>query len=73
VTGTSSWTGDYYLFDVQVYVPETGRVEHNLVTDPYSRGPVHQLRTQPAGQPGRPVPGPGGLVAAAETAAAGRG
>jgi pullulanase-type alpha-1,6-glucosidase len=38
VTGTSSWTGDYYLFDVQVYVPETGRVEHNLVTDPYSVG-----------------------------------
>jgi pullulanase-type alpha-1,6-glucosidase len=38
VTGTPSWRGDYYLFDVEVYVPETGRVEHNLVTDPYSVG-----------------------------------
>ena len=38
VTGTPSWTGRYYLFDVQVYVPETDRVEHNLVTDPYSVG-----------------------------------
>jgi pullulanase-type alpha-1,6-glucosidase len=38
VTGTPSWTGSYYLFDVQVYVPETGNVEHNLVTDPYSVG-----------------------------------
>jgi pullulanase-type alpha-1,6-glucosidase len=38
VTGTPSWTDDYYLFDVQVYVPETGQVQHNLVTDPYSVG-----------------------------------
>jgi len=35
-TGDSSWRGDYYLFEVEVYVPSTGRVEHNLVTDPYS-------------------------------------
>lgn len=34
--GSPSWTGRYYLFDVEVYVPETGKVEHNLVTDPYS-------------------------------------
>ena len=38
VTGTPQWAGRYYLFDVEVFVPETGRVEHNLVTDPYSVG-----------------------------------
>jgi pullulanase-type alpha-1,6-glucosidase len=38
VTGTPAWAGDYYLFDVEVYVPETAQVEHNLVTDPYSVG-----------------------------------
>jgi pullulanase-type alpha-1,6-glucosidase len=37
-TGPQSWKGDYYLFDVTVFVPETGKVEHNLVTDPYSVG-----------------------------------
>ncbi|MEO9237636.1 MAG: pullulanase-type alpha-1,6-glucosidase, partial [Jatrophihabitantaceae bacterium] len=37
-TGNRSWAGAYYLFDVEVYVPETGQVEHNLVTDPYSVG-----------------------------------
>ena len=36
VTGTRSWKGDYFLYDVSVYVPETGAVEHNDVTDPYS-------------------------------------
>jgi pullulanase-type alpha-1,6-glucosidase len=38
VAGNRGWAGDYYLFDVEVYVPETGQVEHNLVTDPYSVG-----------------------------------
>jgi pullulanase-type alpha-1,6-glucosidase len=38
VTGTPQWAGRYYLFDVAVFVPQTGRVEHNLVTDPYSVG-----------------------------------
>ena len=38
VTGTRGWKNLYYLFTVQVYVPETGKVEHNLVTDPYSYG-----------------------------------
>ena len=37
-TGDASWEGRYYLFSVRVYVPETGRVETNLVTDPYSVG-----------------------------------
>ena len=36
VTGDASWKGQYYLFDVEVYAPTTGQVEHNLVTDPYS-------------------------------------
>ena len=34
--GDASWNGKFYLFDVEVYVPSTGQVEHNLVTDPYS-------------------------------------
>ncbi len=33
---TSDWNRKYYLYDVEVYVPSTGQVEHNLVTDPYS-------------------------------------
>jgi pullulanase len=34
--GTADWTGKYYLYEVEVYVPRTGKFEHNLVTDPYS-------------------------------------
>jgi pullulanase-type alpha-1,6-glucosidase len=34
--GQPSWNGAGYLYEVQVYVPETGQVETNLVTDPYS-------------------------------------
>jgi pullulanase-type alpha-1,6-glucosidase len=30
--------GRYYLFEVKVYAPTTGKVETNLVTDPYSLG-----------------------------------
>jgi pullulanase-type alpha-1,6-glucosidase len=36
VTGDASWRNKYYLLSVQVYVPSTGRLEINLVTDPYS-------------------------------------
>ncbi len=36
ITGDASWKGQFYLFDVEVYVNSTGQVEHNLVTDPYS-------------------------------------
>ncbi len=36
--GERSWIGKYYLYEVTVYVPETGKIEHNLVTDPYSLG-----------------------------------
>ena len=38
ITGQAGWKGLYYLFTVKVYVPETGKVETNLVTDPYSYG-----------------------------------
>lgn len=35
-TGDASWTGKYYLYEVAVYVHKTGKVEQNMVTDPYS-------------------------------------
>jgi pullulanase-type alpha-1,6-glucosidase len=36
VAGDSSWNRQFYLFDVEVYVPSTDAVEHNLVSDPYA-------------------------------------
>ena len=36
VGGAATWSGKYYLFEVDVFVPSTGAVETNLVTDPYS-------------------------------------
>ena len=36
IKGKRSWTGREYLFEVDVFVPETGAVETNRVTDPYS-------------------------------------
>ena len=36
IAGDASWSGKFYLYDVEVFVRSTGRVEHNLVTDPYS-------------------------------------
>ncbi|KIS26093.1 alpha-1,6-glucosidase [Arthrobacter sp. SPG23] len=38
VAGDKDWNGAYYLYEVEVFVPETGKVERNLVTDPYSVG-----------------------------------
>jgi pullulanase-type alpha-1,6-glucosidase len=38
VAGTPAWKGRYYLFTIKVYVPDTGQVETNVVTDPYSYG-----------------------------------
>jgi pullulanase-type alpha-1,6-glucosidase len=35
-SGDATWVGQYYLYEVEVYVHATGKVEHNLVTDPYS-------------------------------------
>ena len=36
ITGEAEWLGQYYRYEVTVYVPATGRVERNLVTDPYA-------------------------------------
>lgn len=36
ITGDPSWDKQYYRYDVQVFVPDTRKIEHNLVTDPYS-------------------------------------
>lgn len=36
LTGAPEWRWQYYLFEVEVFVHATGRVERNLVTDPYS-------------------------------------
>ena len=36
VVGMPQWKGASYLYEVDVYVPATGVVETNLVTDPYS-------------------------------------
>ncbi|HEX4953267.1 MAG TPA: pullulanase-type alpha-1,6-glucosidase [Thermoanaerobaculia bacterium] len=36
VTGTPSWKGQYYLYEVEVWAPSTAAVEVNQVTDPYS-------------------------------------
>lgn len=33
-----AWNGAQYLYEVEVYVPSTGAVETNVVTDPYSVG-----------------------------------
>ena len=37
-TGERRWRGASYTYEVEVFVPETGRVERNVVTDPYSTG-----------------------------------
>jgi len=34
--GTPGWKNARYLYAVTVYVPSTGRIERNVVTDPYS-------------------------------------
>ena len=36
IDGSTDWLGQYYLFEVEVFVPATGTIEHNVVTDPYS-------------------------------------
>jgi pullulanase-type alpha-1,6-glucosidase len=38
VVGEASWVGQYYQFEVEVYVHGTKLVEKNFVTDPYSFG-----------------------------------
>jgi pullulanase len=36
ISGDVSWKNKFYLYDVKVFAPSTGKIETNLVTDPYS-------------------------------------
>ena len=36
IQGQADWKNCYYLYEVQVYVPSTQKIESTLVTDPYS-------------------------------------
>ncbi|HSH00980.1 MAG TPA: pullulanase-type alpha-1,6-glucosidase [Anaerolineae bacterium] len=36
ITGQPDWTNQYYLYEVDVYIPSLGEFRQNLVTDPYS-------------------------------------
>ena len=36
VSGDASWKNKFYLFEVKVFAPSTGKIETNLITDPYS-------------------------------------
>jgi pullulanase len=47
VTGSPSWRGKFYQYEVDVYVRSSKAVEHNLVTDPYSLSlSTNSARTQ---------------------------
>jgi len=47
VTGKADWENKYYLYEVHVYLPSKGRIETNLVTDPYSLSlSMNSLRSQ---------------------------
>ncbi|MGZ6123670.1 MAG: pullulanase-associated domain-containing protein, partial [Myxococcales bacterium] len=35
-SGPAAWTGQYYRYELDVYHPVTGRIEHVTVTDPYA-------------------------------------
>ena len=47
LTGDASWTGQFYLFEIDVYAPSTGAIETNFATDPYSVSlSTNSLRSQ---------------------------
>jgi pullulanase-type alpha-1,6-glucosidase len=47
LAGEPAWLGKYYLYQVKVFVPATGLIETNLVTDPYSFSlSMNSLRSQ---------------------------
>jgi pullulanase-type alpha-1,6-glucosidase len=47
VTGNADWQNKFYLYEVKVFVPSTGKIETNLVTDPYSYSlSTNSLRSQ---------------------------
>ena len=63
--GGPDWAGKYYLFEVVVWAPETGRIETNQVTDPYSRSlAANSSRSQviDLGESALKPPGWGSLV-----------
>ena len=47
IVGEADWKNKFYLYEVDVYVPSTGQIEKNLVTDPYSFSlSMNSLRSQ---------------------------
>ena len=47
IPGDGTWKDKFYLYEVEVYVPATGKIEKNLVTDPYSFSlSTNSLRSQ---------------------------
>jgi pullulanase-type alpha-1,6-glucosidase len=47
VAGSADWKNKFYLYEVEVFVRSTGKVERNLVTDPYSHSlSRNSLRSQ---------------------------
>ncbi|MEW6870219.1 pullulanase-type alpha-1,6-glucosidase [Trueperella pyogenes] len=38
LTGAADWKNRAYLYDVEVFAPTTEKIEHNIVSDPYSVG-----------------------------------
>ena len=47
LSGLPAWKNKYYLYEVNVFVPSTGKFETNLATDPYSFSlSTNSLRSQ---------------------------
>ena len=47
IKGSPDWKGKFYLYEVYVFVPSTGKFQDNLVTDPYSLSlSTNSLRSQ---------------------------
>ncbi len=60
IHGAPDWKDRYYLFEVEVYVPATGRIQRNEVTDPYSLGLSMNSRRSQLVDLGNPVLEPPG-------------
>jgi pullulanase len=47
IAGDANWKDKFYLYEVEVFVPSTGKIEKNLATDPYSFSlSLNSLRSQ---------------------------
>ncbi|MEL7198819.1 MAG: pullulanase-type alpha-1,6-glucosidase [Pseudomonadota bacterium] len=47
INGSAEWDRKYYVYEIDVYVPDEGRIVSNLVTDPYSLNlAANSTRTQ---------------------------